>query len=578
MPKLRESRIPLGALPLIFACAGGDAPAIDDSPGAAGDAFCASVTPAVDAFVSRSRTAHPIPAGDTRYGGQVVVGANAELANGMNVVAASDYNAIQHHQFVNLMTLIRYDEALEPQPYLAASWELTDDDRTLTFRLRDDVFWHDGEPVDARDVAFTYRMVTHPDAGFPNAAFWDRYDTGPQGAVVVDDRTVRFRLEPQSEPLDPWRSVAILPEHLLGRVPVEGLREHPFSSRCPVGNGPFVFREHVSSEHWVFEANPAFPQALGGRPFVDRYVYRIVPDANTLLLELLTGGIDVYVAAQPDQAEAIVDSSELDLVAFPFRSFTFVAWNSRRPLLADARVRRALTLGLDREQIVAALLEGFGTVAHGTVPGYHWAHAERVGRLPYDPERARSLLNEAGFVDRDGDGVRENAEGTPLSLSLQTNQGNARLERLAVIAQAQLKEIGVDVRVEVREWASMIEAVTDPERRDFDGVTLSWVTEFKLDDTDLFHSDRVDQPYGFSGTANPDIDRLLETLQATPDRDEARTLWADYQDEIAREQPFTFFYSPDRLAGVNRRLRDVRMDARGEWLNVREWWIDPDRR
>jgi len=528
----------------------------------------------VDRFMAAARAAHPVNAEDRRYGGQVVVGANAELANGMNVAAASDYNAVQHHQFINLMTLLVYDEALEPQPYLAESWELSEDDTSLTFRLREGVVWHDGEPVDAEDVAFTYRTVTDPQAGFPNASFWDQYDTGPEGVEIVDERTIRFKLSPHAEPLDPWRTVAILPEHLLGATPVSELRAHPFGSRCPVGNGPFVFREHRDSDRWTFDANPAFPAALGGRPFLDTYIYRIHPDANTLQLELLTGGIDVYIAAQPHQAQAILDAPDLDLIRFPFRNVTFVAWNSRRPLLNDARVRRALTLALDREQIVAALLDGYGTVAHSTVPRYHWAHDEETDALPFDPARARDLLAAAGFVDRDGDGVRENSEGVALSLSLQTNQGNERLERLAVVVQSQLEEVGVDLSVEVREWASMIEAVTDPARRDFDGVTLSWVTEFRLDDTDLFHSSRTEGAYAFSGTSNPEIDRLLESLQVATDRQMALPLWSAYQSALVAEQPFTFFYAPERLAGVNRRLKNVVMDPRGEWLNARAWWVE----
>jgi peptide/nickel transport system substrate-binding protein len=168
----------------------------------------------------------------------------SEIANGMNVVATSDYYAAQHQQFVELMTLVDYDDALEPRPYLARSWDFAPDGSSVTFRLRTDVLWHDGVPTTAADVAFTYRMVTDPEGGFPNAAYWDHYVRGPEGVEVVNDSTVRMRFQPQAEPLDPWRTVAILPEHLLRDVAPADLREHPFGARCPVGNGPFVFREH----------------------------------------------------------------------------------------------------------------------------------------------------------------------------------------------------------------------------------------------------------------------------------------------------------------------------------------------
>ncbi len=558
---------------LAWGCAEGEPPVVVIPA----EPFCQEALPAVQSFLEtfRNRVAAPDAA---QFGGTAVVGGIGEIATGMNVAATADYLANQHQQFVNLMTLLEYDENLDPRPYLAESWEVAADGRSITFRIRDDVFWHDGERTDAHDVAFTYLRLTDPATGFPNAAFWDHYVRGPDGVEVLDDTTVVIRLRPHADFLDVWRTVAILPEHLLGDVPPEELRGHPFGSRCAVGNGPFVFAEHRDQEEWRFVANPAFPQALGGRPKLDEYVYRVLPDENTLLLELLAGGVDVYIAPPPDQAQAIENDPDLTLLSYPFRNFTFAAWNSRRPQLSDSRVRRAITMAADREEIVGALLQGYGSISHGTVPPWHWAFEPGAGVVPYDTSGARALLDEAGWVDRDGDGIREDAQGRPLSISLKSNQGNRRLQRLSTILQAQFKEVGIDLRVEVVEWASLIEQITTPDLRDFDGVLLSWVTEFKLDDSDLFLSERADQPYGFSGTDDDELDQLLLALSEVTDREEARTLWGRYQARLGEVQPFTFFYFPDRLDGVSRRLRNVTMDARGEWVNIREWRVAPEDR
>ena len=128
---------------------------------------------------------------------------------------------------------------------------------------------------------------------------------------------------------------------------------------------------------------------------------------------------------------------------------------------------------------------------------------------------------------------------------------------------------------QVVEWATLLTQINTPDLRDFDGVVMAWVVEFKLDDLDLFHSDRIDQPYAWSGTRNPELDRLLVRPGTAIDREEATALWAEYQAALIQEQPYTFFYFPERLAGVNNRLRGVQMDARGEWLSTREWYIDP---
>ena len=284
----------------------------------------------------------------------------------------------------------------------------------------------------------------------------------------------------------------------------------------------------------------------------------------------------MFIAPAPDQAQQILDASHLELLRFPFRNYIFVAWNSRRPNLTDARVRRALTMGTDRATIVESILRGYGTVANSGVPPFHWAFDEDVAEgIAYDPAGAMALLEQAGWTDRDGDGIRENAQGEDLAISVKYNDGNQSRQGVAEIMQAQLAQIGVAVTPEVVEWATLLQQINTPDLRDFDGVVMGWVVEFKLDDIDLFHSDRIDQPYAWSGTNNPVIDRLLVELSATTDRAEGERLWAEYQAAILEEQPYTYFYFPDRIDGVNRRLRGLEMDARGEWQNFREWYIDP---
>ena len=560
----------LGMVAALGACGG------DGGPGGASSApFCQDVMPRVAAFMEQARAEHPAPE-DERYGGTVVVGSIGEIADGMNSAVSSDYSSTQHQQFVNLMTLLDYDEAAEPRPYLAESIEVAEDNRSVTFRLRRDVRWHDGEVTDAHDVAFTYETVTDPLTAFPNAAFWDHYVKGPEGVEVLDDYTVRIRMQPHADFLDPFRTLGILPRHLLADVPRDQLKQHPYGLQCPVGNGPFVFVAHEAQDRWVFEANPAFSPSLGGRPFVDRYVYRVIPEQTTILTELLTENIDVYIGPRPDQAQAILDADHLDLKRYPSRQYVFVGWNARRPQLADPRVRRAITLSTDREEIVDAILQGYGKVANAGVPPFHWAYdAEATASVGHDPEAAAALLDSAGWIDRDGDGVRENADGVPLSISIKYNTGNQQRQDIAEIMQAQLVGIGIDVRPQVVEWATLLQQINTPELRDFDGVVMGWVVEYKLDDTDLFHSERIDQPYAWSGTRNPEIDRLLEELSRVVDRDEARALWNEYQRVIMEEQPYTFFYFPDRMDGVNRRVMGEVMDTRGDWLNIRQWYLDP---
>lgn len=555
----------------LAACGGGE----EGDLGASAYAdFCDQVRPRVAAYLERAASEHPTP-DDPRYGGTLVVGAVGEISDGMMSLTTADHSSTQHQEFVNLMPLIDYDEEYRPRPYLAESWEVNDAATEITFHLRHDVFWHDGEPTTARDVEFTYLRATDPRTVFPNASYFANYVSGDEGVEVVDEYTVKIRLRPHADYMDPWRTLAILPVHLLGDVPPEALRGHPYGERCPVGNGPFVFEEHRRDDRWVFAANPGFPQELGGRPFVDRYVYRSIPEQSTLLNELVTGGLDVYVAPRPDELERLLSATGVHLVQAPSRDFIFVGWNSRRPQLADARVRRAITMATDRQQIVDALLLGYGTVANSTLLPLHWAYdPEQPSALRYDPAGARALLDEAGWKDRDGDGVRDNADGLRLSISIVYNQGNEARRRIAEIMQVQLREVGIEVRPEVMEWAALIQRISEPDPRDFDGVVMAWVGEFRVDDTGLFHSSQVDGPFAYSGTRNPELDRLMDTLALIQDHDEARPLWARYERVLQDEQAYTFFYFTDRLMGVRDRVRGLRLDPRGEWVNVKDWWLD----
>ena len=518
------------------------------------------------------------PTGE-RYGGTVVAAGVGELVGGLNPFGAAEAVAAQHQLFVGLMTLIQFDEEMEAVPYLAESWETSEDGTEVTFRLRRDVLWHDGEKTTAFDVAFTYQRVSDPAAGFPNASLWSQYTPGPGGVEVVDSFTVRFRLDrPYPGYLIPWQSLPILPQHLLGDVPLEELSTHPFGTLCPVGNGPFRFLSHTPDDRWVFEANPSFPEELGGRPFPDRYEYRVIPENATLLAELLTGNIDLYIAVLPNQVDQIRAAPGVDVVTFPYRSVSFVAWNTRRPHLSDPMVRRALTLATPRARLLEGVRRGAGIVANSGVPPHYFGYSASLGdSLGFDPIGAGELLDQAGWVDGDGDGFRENADGTRLRILLKTNSDRERQE-VAEVLQAAYRAVGIETELSVLDFGTLVGQITDPESRDFDGVILGWEVGFDVDETDLFHSRAEEGPLAFVGLQDDRIDSLLDSLRVVPDRDTAFRLWQEYQERILQLQPFTYLYFPHRQDGVSARLNGVELDLRGEWQGIRAWWISPEAR
>ena len=505
-----------------------------------------------------------------RYGGMAVIGANFDIDN-INPITWTNGYAQELQKFVLFTPLLRYDERLAVVPYGAESWETNADTTVLTFRLRRDLRWHDGRPTTAYDWKFAYDLARDRRTAFLYPAYWSYYGE----AEAADSFTFRVKMRPHAEFLDPWTAFAPVPRHVLEGVAPERLREHPYGTRAPLGNGPFRFVSRAPGQSWTFEANPDFPEELGGRPYLNRLVWRVIPEHNALLTELLTGGIDFYHRPLVDQAERIRSSETAELFDFLDRSYLHVEWNHRRTPFNDARVRRALTLAINRQQIVDVVRRGYAEVANSPIAPMFWQYDATAGAdLGYDPERARRLLADAGYADRDEDGVIESARGIPFRFTLRTSHANAERADVAKIIQADLRKVGIDVRVELEEFNTLVARVFDVKRRDFDAAIFANPVEFRADDTDLFHCDRRDQPLAMIGYCNPATDRLLELLPTISDRTSALPLWKEYQRIIAEDQPYTFLFYPRQLAGVSNRLRNVRPDVRSDFAGVERWWID----
>ena len=409
-----------------------------------------------------------------RDGGTAVVAFLAEPSS-MNELVSFDSNSEELQNFVLFTTLIRYDERLEPVPYLAKRWETakSGDQMTLTFYLHDDVKWHDGVPTTADDVKFTFDRAKDPATAYPRVASLALYDS----AVVRDSFAITFYLQPHSDYMDPWSWFTPMPKHILGDVSPTDIAAHPFGTKGPVGNGPFRFVEHRAGDRWVFESNSDFPESLGGPPHLGRLVYRVITEPTTRLAELLAGEVDVYFAVDPPQVAQLESAPDLRLISYPSRAYTFINWNGRKSFFRDANVRRAMTLGIDRDRIVDAVRYGLGQVAIGPIPPFHWGHHRDLEPLPYDPDSARALLDAAGWLDRDGDGIRER-DGVRFSFELKTNQNPTR-EDIMTMVQADLTEIGVEVRTRVQEAQSLGADITSPERR-FDAFVLGWEAQFRI--------------------------------------------------------------------------------------------------
>jgi peptide/nickel transport system substrate-binding protein len=282
-----------------------------------------------------------------------------------NPLAAADAYSMEMGRFLLFLPLLEPGPDLDLRPRLAESWEL-EGDTAAVFRLHRDVRWTDGALTTAHDVAFTLERALDPATGYPNRAQLDHV----REVTALDSFTVRARFEPVRDAIQPIALLPILPRHVLDTVPAAALQHSGFNLR-PVTNGPFMLQGARPGDRWVFTANESFPAALGGRPRLDRLVWRVIPESASQIAELRAGEADVVVGVRQDAFGRLGGTDAIQAVEGPTLSYAAVAWNGRRPPLDEPRVRRALTMAMNRAGLVEALRGGHGTLAAGPVPPGH---------------------------------------------------------------------------------------------------------------------------------------------------------------------------------------------------------------
>lgn len=493
----------------------------------------------------------------------VVIGLTSDFDTFLELGTANS-DALHVIEEMLFLTLGELDGNLNLQPRLAKSWQTSADGKTITFTLRDEVLWSDGQPTTAEDVLFTYRLAVNPAVGYTGRDRFAEVDT----VVVVDPHTIRFTFKKAYPEALLDLQIPILPRHILANVPPEQIRQTPFN-RQPVGNGPFVLQEWRANDRVVFAANERY---FAGRPQVDRVVFRIVPDETVLFASLLTGEIDLVPYLAPNKLAEVRRHSALRVIPYPDRGYSFLAFNLKRPVFAERRVRQAITQAIHRQNLIEVLLNGQGRLLAGPIPPYFWAYDESLPVAVFDPLAAAAALDQAGWIDQNGDGVRER-NGQKLEFTMKTNADNKLRSDALVMIQADLEKIGVKARPELVEFGKLVEEVL--QRRDFDTVLLSWKTGYAVDPSQVWHSDAIENGYNLISYRSPAVDSLLVAARAERDRAKAKPLWCAFQRQVAADCPYVFLYNQENPAVARQRLHNVKMDMRGYLINIEEWTVAP---
>jgi peptide/nickel transport system substrate-binding protein len=505
----------------------------------------------------------PVPAAESKpaYGDMIIIGSIGDASVLLPVLASDSASGDINGLIYN--GLVRYDRDINLIGELAEKWEISEDKLTIRFFLKKDVKWHDGKPFTSKDVEYTYKVYVDPKT--PTAYSTDFLRV--KEFRVLDDYTLEVVYEkPYAPALGSWGQ-GMLPRHLLEGVDIT---ESPLK-RNPVGTGPYRFKDWTTGEKIILDS---FHDYFDGRPYIDRVMTRIIPDLATMFLELKALSLDqmgltpLQYVRQTDTKWFKDNFNKYKYLGF---GYSYLGYNLQDWKFRDQRVRQALTTAINRESIVQGVLLGLGTVTDTPYKPDSFWYNQNVTKFPYDPEKAKEMLAEAGWKDTDGDGILDK-DGKPFEFTIITNHGNDIRKNAATIIQRDLKKVGVEVKIRVIEWAAFLKNFIN--KRNFEACLLGWGIGVDPNQIDIWNSKKTgENELNFVNFQNPEVDRLLDLGASTYDKEERKKYYDRFQEIIAEEQPYTFLFVQYSLPTINSRFHGIEPAPIGIGYNFVKWYV-----
>jgi peptide/nickel transport system substrate-binding protein len=463
--------------------------------------------------------------------------------------------------------LTRLDERGNVVPDLAETMTISPEGLTYDFRLRSGLYWHDGVPVTAADVLYT--MTAMQSDAFPGMAWlsdlWREVEvTAPEGPEGL---AVRFQLKRPFAPFVDYTTIGLLPAHLWDQVPVADMMSSQYNTR-PVGTGPLML-DAITATEAHFEPNPTFH---GQQPFLDGLAVRFYPDHQSLLPAYDRGEIDAISWVWPEDMSEATKHQDLQIFSAPISGYSLIYLNQQNPntpFFKETPVRRALMYGLDRQKLIDSVLRGQGLVAHSPIMPYSWAYDSEVPQYVYDPALAKQILEQAGWIDADGDGVRER-EGVKLAFVL-LGKDKAKLDAIS----AMWADIGVKAEVQAVSLPGLTADFLAP--RTYDAALVDWELSGDPDPYPLWHSTQAKTGQNYAGWDDRSADEAIEKARSLPDRNLRAEYYKEFQRIFAEQLPALLLTYPVYTYGVRDKIHDVQvspLNVPGDrYRSMANWYI-----
>ncbi len=478
-------------------------------------------------------------------------------------------NAFVESIFVNRVlfdSVTKPGKDLAPAPDLATSWEAAADGMSWTFALRDDAKWTDGQAITADDVAFTFNdIVLKKELGATGSGNF----SAVKNVEVLSPTSVRFNLvRPFSAlPSSLAYNAGILPKHVFeGQSDPWGMTS--FNKATPISSGPFKVESYTSGQSVVLARNDAY---FGGKPYLDKLVFKVVPDANTQIAQALSGELTIMIMDNKAAVDRVKSASQVRVEPRQLVQYYWLALNQTDPRFTDVRVRQAFEYAIDRQAIITAVEKGYGKIANsGIVPAFTtYYDPSHDSQYPYKPEMARQLLADAGWTSGPN-GVLQK-DGQPFQFTMDVGQRGV-LQPTNELIQQNLKAVGVQADLNSMEWNAYIQKVVV--NRDYSATVNWWVYANDPDVYAYYHSSAAGKGFNIPGFKDDKLDAALTAVQTETDQAKRKQSVTALQGLMADDLPYIFLWYPQEIDVINATLQGVPdLNLRDNMHYVQEWWL-----
>lgn len=484
-------------------------------------------------------------------------------------------------------SLLSFDKNLNPKPELAKSYEISDDNLSITFKLNDNIKWSDGKTLTADDVAFTFTSLA--DKGYTGSKYGyveklkgaKDYHEGSvdkiEGIEVIDKSTIKFTFaEPYSPGLTNLGSIGIIPKHIWGEVPIAQWKDKKDLLTKPVGTGPYEVVSFTEGQDVQLKRNDNY---FDGDVKTEKFILKVTNE-DTATGELLNGTVDVIDASNLKNKDIKeLESEGMDVTSYDSNLVQYMGFNLRDKKFQDKNLRQAFMYALDRNAMVDKLLEGNGQVVDTPMLPSSWSYPDKstLNNYKYNKDKAKELLKQAGYEDRDNNGIVEDKDGKELVVKLTYPTGNKLREQTAPIIQANLKDIGVKMELENMEFTALMDKVVA--NHDFELYLMGNNLSLDPDPKPYWHStsasdEKGNSAWNISSFKNEKADQLIEQGISVSDQKQRKEIYSQFGKLLNDEVPWAYLYSQNIRKAYNPHLKDFKPYTFNDFNNVKDWYID----